>query len=116
LNKNNIKNILVTYGDREFQNNKINSSHINKFLDGIYIVSDNQNKISAYKKITSENKNKNIFIIDDLKENIKTAIKNIPYVRAIKMNRNKKNTKTSYCKFYYEIKNLNQAEKIISQL
>ena len=116
LNENNIKSILVTYGDKEFQSDKIEHSNIKSLLNKILITSENQDKENIYKKIVYKNKNKEIIIIDDLKENTKNVIKNIPKIKAIKINRNKNNTKIDSSKKYYEVKDLTQAKKIISQL
>ncbi len=116
LNKNNIKCILVTYGNKEFQNNKIKKSNIKIYLDDIYITSNNQNKINIYKNIITKNKNKSFIIIDDLKTNTENVTKKINHMNSIRINRNKNNTEISNFEKYYEVKNLDQAKKIISQL
>lgn len=114
LQKNNIKSILTTYGNKNFQNQKIEKSNIKKLLDKIQITSDN-NKEAVYKKIINKNKTKKIFILDDLKANTKNITIKTPKLKTIKINRNKKNIFSSPANNYFKVSNLDQVKKIISQ-
>lgn len=116
LKKSNIEIFLVTYGNKEFQNNKIKNSNIENLLDKVIITATSQNKINIYKTIANKNQNKEIIIIDDLKINTKEILNNISGIKAIQIDRNKKNKTVSYLKNFYKINSLNQAEKIISQI
>ena len=110
------KIILLTYGDKNFQNNKIENSNIKKLFNKIYITSKNHDKENIYKNILAKNKNKKVIIIDDLKENTKDIVKKIAHIQAIKIDRNSKNNKIFSKKRYYEVKNLDQIKTIISKL
>lgn len=112
---------LLSYGDKNFQREKIKKSDIAKFFKKVFITSD-VNKASTFKKImvpTSKRglKEKTIFI-DDNPAALSAVKEKFPKVITIRMNRGEGRYKKekSNQNIDFSVKNLKELEKILHQI
>lgn len=114
------KNVyVVSYGDIKFQEEKINSSGIKKYVDNIFIT--DRLKSSIVGDFLEENKNmqaEKIFFIDDRTEQIQDVKKKNPNVATMFLKRPEGRyqdmKKDQYCDF--EVHNLQEAQEIIEKI
>jgi FMN phosphatase YigB (HAD superfamily) len=65
LSNQGIQSFLVTKGDSEFQNKKIDNLQIRSFFDQIFICKEDFDKKTCFQEIILNNQDKNIFVIGD---------------------------------------------------
>ncbi|MDD5464183.1 MAG: hypothetical protein PHP62_03470 [Candidatus Moranbacteria bacterium] len=114
------KNIcVVSYGDLEFQNKKINSSKIGEYLDNIVVTKNLKSEIIS-KIIVEDNleKNEEIFFLDDRIEQIRDVKEKFPEVISILVKRPEgryqEMQKEDCCD--YEVHNLKEVQEIIKAI
>lgn len=112
---------LLSYGDKNFQREKIEKSDIAKFFKKVFITSD-INKASTFKKIIASAskrglKEKTIFI-DDNPAALSAVKEKFPKVITIRMNRGEGRYKKekSNQNIDFSVKNLKELEKILHQI
>jgi len=114
------KNVyVVSYGDIKFQEEKINSSGIKKYIDNIFI--GDRLKSVMVENFLEKNKNiqeEKIFFIDDRIEQIQDVKKKTPNIVTMFLKRPEgryqKMIKDEYCDF--EVHNLQEAQEAIEKI
>jgi len=104
--------VIVSYGEEEFQRNKIRKSKITNYFKKVFL-SKNVNKISIFKKILNDDEK--IIFVDDSPVALFEIKKNFPKTITVRIKRGEgryskeKNNK----KIDFSVKNLRELEKII---
>lgn len=99
LSENN-KMVLLTYGDKNFQNKKIKYSGIKKYFDEI-VITTKFDKTNEVKKVIKKYKKEKIIFIDDSADVVERVKEKLPRVKTIKASR-----KGNLVKIKRQIKNL----------
>lgn len=112
--KNKIVILLVTYGNKNFQEFKAKKSHVFKYFSDIYYTPKHRVKTKLFRKIEKEYKGKKLVIIDDMLENTLLITNDNPHLYSIRINR-KKNEKKPWTRQdnFFEVKKLSLIHKII---
>ncbi len=113
------KLVLVTLGEKEFQSLKIKSAGIKKYFVQIIISRGRARKGTKDReiaKVIGGHKDRKIFMIEDVAEEIDLLKKDYPYVTMIKIERpGGKYSKIKSKKADYKVTNLREARKIIDR-
>lgn len=103
---------LISYGDKEFQKEKIEKSGIAQFFKKVFVTPD-INKVSTFKRILR--KNEKVIFVDDNPAALSAIKEKFPKVITIRMNRGEGRYKKekSNQNIDFTVKNLKELEKIL---